>query len=80
MNNLTARCMDMANPAEMVEHQVRCDIDGRPYVLTLYATDPQHAIKRAMETPAHLWRLDAGMVDHREAELERPMFVGEDDA
>jgi hypothetical protein len=56
--------MDKANPAEIVEHQVRCEIDGRPFVLTIYATDPQHAIKRAMETPAHLWRLDVPEVNH----------------
>ena len=74
MNNLTAKCMDPANPDEMVEHQVRCEVDGRPFVMTIYASDPQHAIKRAMKAPDHLWRLDAGMVDHREAELERPMF------
>ena len=80
MRNLTATCMDRDNPADMVAHLVRCDIDGRPYLLTLYATDPQHAIKRALETPSHLWRLDVGMVDHREAELERPMFSGDEDA
>lgn len=48
----------------MVLHEVRCQIDGRPFVLGLYATDPQHAIKRAMETPAHLWRLDVKEAFH----------------
>lgn len=64
MNNLTARCTDRNNPAEMVEHQVKCEIDGRPFVMTIYATDPMHAIKRAQETPAHLWRLDVPEVNH----------------
>lgn len=64
MKNLTARCVDLANPSDMVLHEVRCEIDGRPYVLRLYATDPQHAIKRAMETPTHLWRLDIPEVNH----------------
>ncbi len=64
MNNLRAKCMDPANPDEMVEHKVWADIDGRPFYLTLYATDPMHAIKRAQETPAHLWRLDVPEVNH----------------
>ena len=64
MNNLRAKCMDPANPSEMVLHEVRCDIDGRPFVLGLYATDPMHAIQRAQQTPAHLWRLDVPEVNH----------------
>ena len=64
MINLTAKCMDPGNPSELVEHQVRCQIDGRPFVMTIYATDPMHAIKRAQETPAHLWRLDVPEVNH----------------
>jgi hypothetical protein len=64
MNNLTAKCMDPGNPDTMVEHQVRCEIDGRPYVLAIYATDPMHAIQRAQETPHHLWRLDVKEVNH----------------
>ena len=58
MNNMTAKCMDPANPDSMVEHQVRCEIDGRPFVITIYASDPMHAIERAMCAPHHLWRLE----------------------
>ena len=64
MKDLVARCLGRSSSSDMVLHEVRCQIDGRPYVLGLYATDPQHAIKRAMETPTHLWRLDIPEVNH----------------
>jgi hypothetical protein len=64
MKNLMAKCMDPRNPDSMVEHRVTAEIDGRPFYLSIYATDPMHAIQRAQETPPHLWRLDVPEVNH----------------
>lgn len=64
MQNLTAKCLDRYSSEDMVLHEVKCEIDGRPFVLSLHATDPQHAIQRAMQTPAHLWRLDVKEVSN----------------
>jgi hypothetical protein len=64
MKKLMATCIDKNNPSDMVEHEVRGEIDGRPFVITLYATDPMDAIRRAEVTPAHLWRLDVPEVRH----------------
>lgn len=58
MMNLTATCLDTDSNDELVLHRVTSVIDGRPMVVQLYASDPPHAIQRAMEMPQRLWRLD----------------------
>lgn len=56
MNNLRATCLDKRSDDDLVMHRVTCDLSGRPVVVELMATDPQHAILRAKTMPINLWK------------------------
>lgn len=56
MNNLIGKCIDLSSDADLVMHRVTCDLNGRPVVVELMATDPQHAILRAKTMPINLWK------------------------
>ena len=56
MKNLRAKCLGLRSNDDVVEHLVSADINGNPYVLNIYATDPQDAIMRAMRTPETSWQ------------------------
>lgn len=56
MNNIQAVCLDKTSDADLVLHQVVAEFVGRPFVVQLQASDPQHAIQRAQSMPQHLWK------------------------
>jgi hypothetical protein len=57
MKNLIAKCLDKRSNDSVVEHLVSAEIGGLPYVLNIYATDPQDAINKAMRISVTSWRL-----------------------
>lgn len=56
MNTMQAVCLDKSSSADLVLHQVVADFGGRPFVVQLQASDPQHAIQRAQSMPQNLWK------------------------
>lgn len=56
MNTMQAVCLDKSSSADLVLHQVVADFGGRPFVVQLQASDPQHAILRAKSMPQYLWK------------------------
>jgi len=56
MKTMQSVCLDRTSDAHLVLHQVVAEFGGRPFVVQLQASDPQHAIERARSMPQHLWK------------------------